>query len=257
MKKNKLLIIASAFLILLLNSFTVFSINLPNQTNEFYVADFANVLSQDTKRFIINTNLNYEKTREMPQIVVATIKSLEGNDTVDYSVKLFEKWRIGNGRYNNGLLVLLAPNERKIRVEVGYGLEGILPDGKVGEILDYAKDDLSNGNYDEGIRKIFYLLAQNVNKEYGYEDSNIFEKYNNIYSVQNNQEDIGLIPKIIIVFIVFFLFWADHRFARGFFTGMILRSLLRGGHYKGGSGGFGGSSGKGGSSGGGGAGRDF
>ncbi|KXZ39038.1 uncharacterized protein SAMN05661008_01357 [Alkalithermobacter thermoalcaliphilus JW-YL-7 = DSM 7308] len=255
MRKNKLFIIATVCLIVLLNIITVFSINLPNQTNEFYVADFANILSQDTKKFIINTNLNYEKTKEMPQIVVVTVKSLEGHDTLDYSVKLFEKWKIGNKKYDNGILVLLAPNERKIRVEVGYGLEGALPDGKVGEILDYAKGDLSNANYDEGIRKIFYLLAQNVNKEYGYEDSNIFEKYNNIYSINTSQnDDIGLIPKIIIVFFVFFIFWADHRFAQGFFTGMILRSFLRGGHYKGGPGG---SSGKGGSSGGGGAGRDF
>jgi uncharacterized protein len=60
------------------------------------------------------------------QVVVATVKSLEGSDIETYANQLFRNWRLGEAKKNNGVLLLIAPNEHKVRIEVGYGLEGTL-----------------------------------------------------------------------------------------------------------------------------------
>ena len=119
-------------------SFVFAEINLPDPTREFYVGDFADVLSPETENWIVHTNLNYERTEERPQIVVVTVPDLQGATIEGYAVALFEKWGIGNKKYDNGVLVLLSVGEREIRIEVGYGLEGAIPDGRAGEIIRYA-----------------------------------------------------------------------------------------------------------------------
>ena len=70
------------------------------------------------------------------EMAVAVIRLLDGLSIEDAAVKLFELWKIGKARKDNGLLLLWSTGDRRVRVEVGYGLEGVLPDGKVGAILD-------------------------------------------------------------------------------------------------------------------------
>ncbi|SHJ71476.1 TPM domain-containing protein [Tepidibacter formicigenes] len=259
MKRNRLLLYFIAFLLLLTNTLSVFaSEDFPKPTQAFYVADYGKVLSEEFKSFIVNTNLNYENTKEKPQVVVATIKSLEGMDVSSYAVNLFEKWQIGNKDLDNGILILLSLKEEKIRVEVGYGLEGALPDGKVGEILDHATEDLSLGNFDEGIGKIFYTISQSINQEYDYDDRVIFSRSSNFVikneTTKTKEKNISLITKIFIVIVIFILGWLDYRFTEGFFIGMLINMLLRGNFENGGQYG---NSGMGGNSGGGGSDRDF
>ena len=68
-------------------------------------------------------------------MAVVTVPSLNGVPTEDYAVQLFKEWGIGQAKTDNGVLVLVAPNEREMRIEVGYGLEGIRPDGLAGQII--------------------------------------------------------------------------------------------------------------------------
>lgn len=121
-------------------------------TNLFYVNDYANILSDETEKYILDKSIslnNIDGTR----IVVVTVPNLEGMSLEQYSLQLFRDFGIGDKEKNNGLLLLLALEEREFRVEVGYGLEGILPDGKTGRFQDeYIIPYLKNDNWDEGIK---------------------------------------------------------------------------------------------------------
>jgi len=87
------------------------------------------------------------------QIVVVTVENLEGMSIEDYSLKVARSFGIGSAEKDNGLLILLALEERELRTEVGAGLEGIIPDGKSGRIQDeYMVPYLKNNNWDEGIK---------------------------------------------------------------------------------------------------------
>jgi uncharacterized protein len=98
------------------------------------VNDFANVLSdaQEAELVTLARDLETATTAEM---AVATVTSLEGMSIEQYATRLFAEWGIGQRATDNGVLVLVAPNEREMRIEVGYGLEEVLPDGLAGEII--------------------------------------------------------------------------------------------------------------------------
>jgi uncharacterized protein len=116
-----------------------------------YVNDFANILSSETKQTLETTLSNYSKETNH-EISVVTITSLEGTDIETYAVKLFEQWKIGKKGADNGVLLLVSKDDRKIRIEVGYGLEGALTDGKSGEIIrELITPAFQEGNYDKGI----------------------------------------------------------------------------------------------------------
>lgn len=121
-------------------------------TSDFYINDYANILSNETEEYILNKSLALDKV-DGTQVVVVTVKSLEGMSIENYATKLFRNFGIGDSEKDNGLLLLLALDERQFRVEVGYGLEGILPDGKTGRFQDeYIIPYLKNDNWDEGIK---------------------------------------------------------------------------------------------------------
>jgi uncharacterized protein len=265
MKKNKLLL-WSMILLFVMGSISIgfADIKMPVPTNAFYVGDFAGLLSDEAESFIISTNLNYEKTEEKPQVVVVTVQNLGGLDVESYAVRLFEEWKIGNAKYDNGVLLLIGLEERRVQIEVGYGLEGAIPDGTVGEILDTVTGDFSAGNYSEGLTKAFYLIGQEVNREYNYDDNSIFGEQANINipkpSGGTGQSNVVTVPpifKILGIVFVLLLIWLDYRFLGGLILGLLLRSFLYGGRGGGGGGFGGGSSGGGGRSGGGGGGRGF
>ena len=171
LKKNGLYAIVTfgiVALFVLLPIQSVVAADLPETTSDFYYYDEPGILTTETKELIMNVNDAYEQTVEKPQIVVAVIDSLNGESIEDYSVALFEKWEIGNADYDNGVLILLALEEREIRFEVGYGLEGTLTDGKTGNILDNNVTYLSNNLFDSGLQQIFRATAIEVDAEYQY-----------------------------------------------------------------------------------------
>ena len=136
-------------------------------TEDFYVYDGAQVLSAETERYIMNTNRELE-SKTGAQIVVVTVSSLEGIPLESYATELFRQWGIGDSEKDNGLLLLCAVEERQFRVEVGYGLEGDLPDGKTGRIQDtYMIPLLREDRFDEGIKNGYSAFLQEVAAVYG------------------------------------------------------------------------------------------
>jgi uncharacterized protein len=115
------------------------------------INDFAGVLDEPTRAELaaLSAAVDAETTAE---IAVATVTSLSGMSVEDYAVKLFAAWGIGKRDKDNGVLVLVAPMARETRIEVGYGLEPILPDGLAGMIVrDQFLPHFREDNYQEGI----------------------------------------------------------------------------------------------------------
>lgn len=92
------------------------------------VSDFAGVLDASSQAEIDRLLDDLERTTSS-EVAVAVVRSLDGMSVEEYASRLFKAWGIGQAKQDNGVLVLVAPNERDIRIEVGYGLEGVLPDG--------------------------------------------------------------------------------------------------------------------------------
>src|SRR5262249_5473515 len=99
------------------------------------VVDEAGILDAGT-RAALTEKLAALEAKTTDQVVVATVKSLQGTSVEDYGNRLFRNWKLGQSGKNNGVLLLVAPNEHKARIEVGYGLEGTLPDAVAKLILE-------------------------------------------------------------------------------------------------------------------------
>src|ERR1700751_5361952 len=125
-----------------------------------YVSDFAGVLSASAKAQL--TALCGEVQQKTgAQIAVVTVKSLDGRPVEDYTVDLATKWGIGPKQSDHGILILFAVDDRKYFTSVGYGLEPILPDGKVGGFGREAVPLLKSGNY-SGAASLVTLRVANV-----------------------------------------------------------------------------------------------
>lgn len=141
--------------------------NIPKPPADLYCLDEAGILSESTERAIVAAGQNLEAASGA-QIVVLTVKTLNGASQQEFALDVLRQWGIGDKTKNNGVLILIALNERKSRIEVGYGLEGALPDGKTGRILDEnLVPYFAKGQYDAGIINTYNALLAEVNKEYG------------------------------------------------------------------------------------------
>jgi uncharacterized protein len=117
------------------------------------IVDQANIIPADA-RSSIDQKLADLEAKSGIQLVVATVSSLEGQDIEPYANELFRSWKLGQAPKNNGVLLLVAPNERRVRIEVGYGLEGTLTDALSKIIIANAiAPQFKNGDYGLGITK--------------------------------------------------------------------------------------------------------
>lgn len=161
--KKKILLAIVIVLILLLPQ-NIFAIVKP--TEEFYVNDYAKVLNDELKKYIIETNKNL-KQKTGAEVVVVTVNDLESKAIEEYATELFREFKIGDSTKNNGLLILLSINDRAARVEVGYGLEGVLPDAKSGRIQDeYMIPYFKNNDWNNGIMNGYNQFVQIISQEY-------------------------------------------------------------------------------------------
>jgi len=124
----------AAALLLSLISFA-FALDFPPLTGR--VVDQANIMTPQS-RSDIEAKLKDLEDKSSIQLVVATVKSLQGGDIETYANELFRTWKLGQAQKNNGVLLLVAPNEHKVRIEVGYGLEGTLTDALSSVIISSA-----------------------------------------------------------------------------------------------------------------------
>ena len=115
-----------------------------------FVNDQAGVLDPGTRDRLENSLVDF-KSRTSIELAVVTVKSLDGNDVADVAHQIFQSWGIGKKGQDNGVLFLVAPNERRMRIEVGYGLEGQLTDAGAGRIRDdsvipfFKQGDMTGG----------------------------------------------------------------------------------------------------------------
>src|SRR6476661_2400836 len=140
--------LAAALVVALLAIAPALAINFPALTGR--VVDQANIIQPDTRVAIEQKLADLEATSGI-QLVVATVNSLEGQEVEPYANELFRKWALGEKQKNNGVLLLVAPNERRVRIEVGYGLEGTLTDALSKVIISNAMAPrFKAGNFSEG-----------------------------------------------------------------------------------------------------------
>src|SRR5580693_8527749 len=128
-----------------------FALDFPQLTGR--VVDQAGVMTPES-RTAVEAKLKDLEDKSGIQLVVATVKSLEGGDIETYANQLFRTWKLGQAQKNNGVLLLVAPNEHKVRIEVGYGLEGTLTDALSSVIISSAIiPQFKSGDFSGGIER--------------------------------------------------------------------------------------------------------
>lgn len=213
-----------------------------------YVSDFANVVDTQSREAAEQYCYKLEQATGV-QMALVTVDSLDGAPIEDFANDLLRKWGVGHKGQNDGLLLLLAIKDRKERVEVGYGLEPILPDGFVGDVAVDMRPLLRQGQYGAALLQGAESMGSRV----------AAAKHVSLdFEMQRpHPREVSRGPHIpfplIIIGIVFLLFLMRRGGGGGgsFITGMILGNLLGGGGRGGwGGGGFGGFDGGGGGGGG-------
>jgi uncharacterized protein len=234
-----------------------FALTFPTLTGR--IVDQANIIPTDT-RAALEPKLADLEEKSGIQLVVATVKSLEGQDIEPYANELFRSWKLGEKQKNNGVLLLVAPNERRVRIEVGYGLEGTLTDALSKIIIANAitprfKTGDFGGGITRGVDDIITVLTT---------DASEWQKRPSLrLDHQPDADPAGwFLMTGLFVFLLLFLVWPGFRW---FVLNVLMSALASSGSSRGGGGysgggysgggysGGGGFSGGGGSSGGGGA----
>lgn len=129
---RKALIITPAMLVALLVASSALALDVPPYKG--YVNDLADMMSPQAQQTLESRLAELDRT-DSTQIAVLTIPSLEGDDLNDFSIRVVDEWKIGQEKSDNGVLLLVSKADRKIRIEVGYGLEGVLTDVLAGQII--------------------------------------------------------------------------------------------------------------------------
>lgn len=210
------------------------------------VNDFTNTLTQDQIATLENKLVNYDNSTSN-QIAVVIIPTTGDYSVEEVGLEILRGWGVGNKDKNNGIVLLIAKNDHKVRIEVGYGLEGAIPDVTAKSIIDNdITPNFREENYYRGIDEATDNIMKAAAGEYKAPEG---------YGRRKRGIGFGTIIFLIILFFV--IFGAAGRGGGGgggFLTGMILGSMMggggRGGGWSGGGGGFGGFGGGGGGGGG-------
>jgi uncharacterized protein len=230
-----------------------------------YVNDFAGVLSPATKQNVEALCTQVDRQAHA-QIAVVTIKTLDGDQSIEeFATALQDKWKIGAKGTDRGVLMLFSMSPRKYRIEVGYGLEGILNDAKVGDIGRTMRPYLSQNDFNTGIPLGVQQLAQVIATDAGVTLTGAQPIHQYHYQQQPAPHHLNLIEIIlgggVLLFILVVLVSTGNTGLIFFLLGNLMGGGFGGGRGggrdddRGGGGGFGGFGG--GSSGGGGASGDF
>jgi len=180
-----------------------------------YVNDFAGVLDAATQASL-NDLCRQVEQKAQAQIAVVTVKSVDGQDVVSYAVALYQKWGIGAKGKDRGVLILLATDDHKYWTTVGYGLESILPDGKVGGFGREMVPVLRSGNYAAAVTLITSHVASAIAQDAGVTLENQPEP-RTAAPRQQPGPDIGAGAVVVLILVLFFIVIP------------ILRAIFRGG----------------------------
>lgn len=232
---------------------------MPTPMKNTYIHDFANVLSSSMKEELNHYSEQLDKGTGA-EIMVVTVDNINGEEPKMYATKMIRSWGIGDAKKNNGVLILATfgqgDGNNDVVIAVGQGLEGALPDGKLGRILDSAfYPNASAGDIDKAFKTTYTEVFQTVAKEYNWDG----EMPKN--TADNEEMPTWMIILIAIIVLIVYTFISNgrgggprsgRRGGRGGFPGGFPGGFGGGGSRGGGFGGFGG-----GSSAGGGASRKF
>ncbi|GBE00313.1 hypothetical protein BMS3Abin07_02364 [bacterium BMS3Abin07] len=209
-----------------------------------YVVDLANIIN-DSAEMKLDAYLRELEQKTTAQVVVLTILSLDGESLEDFSINLANnRWKLGRKGKDNGALLLISLKDKKYRFEIGYGLEGLLPDSMVGSIgRKYLVPYFRRGDYSSGIYLATLAVINTISKNAGVTIGNIPEAYGSPRSIPAKK-----LSTANMIWGILFLVVAVYLFIRHPWLFLL---LLFGGGGRGGWGGGGGGGGFGGGGGGG------
>jgi len=158
------------------------------------VNDYAGLLTPSTAKQLEQALLAFEQS-ESTQIVVLTVNSLEGESLEDFSMQVAEAWKVGQKDLDNGALLLISKNDRKIRIEVGYGLEGSLTDMISGRIIrNVIVPAFRSGNFDQGVANGVAAMMAAVKGE--------FQAQPVKRQPRGRESSVSFIPLIVFIFLI-------------------------------------------------------
>jgi uncharacterized protein len=157
MKRTSLFLLLSAFL---LTASIAAGVDIPYLTGR--VTDNAQILSPETRRSLTDS-LKAHESRTGNQIAILTVPTLNGGGIEEFAVDVFKEWKLGQKGKDNGILIIVVPNDRRMRIEVGYGLEGTITDLMAGRIIQHVmtpkfKNGDFNGGITDGARTVMDVL---------------------------------------------------------------------------------------------------
>ena len=153
-----------SLLAVLLLALNLFALDIPELSSR--VVDNGNFFSNTQKQQLVSKLENIE-TNTSNQIAVLTLSSLDGEALEDYSIKVVESWKLGQKGKDNGVLILLVKDSHEIRIEVGYGLEGAIPDGLAGSIIrGDMVPNFKKGDFYKGVDEAITHIDQATRGEY-------------------------------------------------------------------------------------------
>ena len=201
--------------------------DLPQPTD--YVSDLAHVLSPQTVAQLDRLCQQIDQAAKA-QIAVVTVKSLDGDDSADYATRVFEKWKIGAKGTDRGILLLLAVDDHRWSFKTGYGLEGILPDGKTGDMGRAMVPHLRAADYDGavlvGVQQVAQVIATDAKVTLADDPDAV--------PVRRQRSSAFQWVKLVLI-LIFFVGFLLLRVLRGF--GLFLGGPWIGGGFGGGGGG--------------------
>lgn len=158
--------LALFFLLLSASALSTYAIFVIPEKPTAYVSDYAGLMSAPAKS-ALETKLANFTASTTSEIAVVTVPSLDGDTIENYAVRVFSKWGVGTKKNDNGVLLIISRDDRRARIEVGYGLEGALPDITASHILNETLiPDFKAGKIDEGITGAVDLIIKATQGEY-------------------------------------------------------------------------------------------
>jgi uncharacterized protein len=192
--KKYIIILAS----IILSFSTALSLDVPKLKGR--VNDYASMLSQQEKQELEQTLKNIE-TNTSAQLVLLTMPSLGDENLEDYTMRVAEEWKLGQEKKDNGVILFIALKERRIRIEVGYGLEPVLPDGRAGTIIrNIITPAFKQGQFYQGFTDAFLAMNSYIT------GSDTVEQFAQKYGEEVDDTFIEIIMIFIIVFVFILIF---------------------------------------------------
>jgi uncharacterized protein len=213
--------------------------DLPQPTD--YVSDNAHVLSADAIARIDHICGQLDHSQANAQIAVVTVQTLDGDDAADYANQLEDKWKMGRKGSDRGVLILLSIGDHQRRIDVGYGLEGILPDGKLGDIGREMVPDLRAGDYDGAVTQAVGEVAQVIAA-----DAKVTLDQEAAAAPASEPVRHSAVIGKLIFFLIILVFFGGFNLLRFLFAFGLFGGGWGRGPFMGGGGGFGGGGGGGG-----------